>query len=274
MRVRMGGEVMILGGVALLLLLIGGDAVTRRLAPPAEATGHSDGGEHRAEHGGVIRAIGDRHAEAVAERGGRVRLYVLDRDPSMLYPIPAPALSGEAQEDAGEATALKLRAVAMDGDLPGSASCFVGELPPALRQRKVLLTVTIPMGRRGYRARFTLGDAAHGVGGSEMPAAVPADRESQLFLTPGGRYTAADIAANGRVTASEKFRDFVPVHEMNPKPGARICPITATGASAACSWVIRGETYQFCCPPCVQEFVKRAKEQPEKIAPAASYIKR
>jgi YHS domain-containing protein len=37
---------------------------------------------------------------------------------------------------------------------------------------------------------------------------------------------------------------------------------------------VGGKTYEFCCPPCVEEFVKLAKEQPEEVKEPADYVKR
>lgn len=275
MRIRMGGELLVLGGLGLLLLLLGGDVVVQRLSSGAQADlGHQDPTAHPASHGGILQSIGKRHAEAVLESGGKVRLYLLDTDPNLLYPLAAPALTAEAQPDgAAAAMPLQLKPQSLPGEKPGLASCFTGKVPATWQGQPLSLSVTIPVEGRLYRARFALGGASQGAAQTGMPAAVPKDRESQLFLTPGGRYTEADITANGRVTPSVKLRDFVPVHDMHPKPGDRICPITATKAAPSCSWIIGGETYQFCCPPCMQEFMKLVKEKPGQVRPAASYVK-
>jgi YHS domain-containing protein len=100
------------------------------------------------------------------------------------------------------------------------------------------------------------------------------DVEKELYLTPGGRYTASDIAANGNVTASQKFKSFRSKHDMNPKAGDRICPVTETKANPECTWIIDGKSYQFCCPPCVDEFVKLAKASSDALATPESYVKK
>ncbi len=106
-----------------------------------------------------------------------------------------------------------------------------------------------------------------------MPANLPADEEQTLYLTAAGKYTEADITANGNMTASQKFKGVASSHDMFPKKGDRICPITLTKANPSFTWVIGGKPYQFCCPPCVDEFVKLAKEQPDEIKDPDSYIK-
>ena len=73
-------------------------------------------------------------------------------------------------------------------------------------------------------------------------------REKELYLTPAGKYTEADIAANGGKTRSEKFQNFIPVHDRNPQAGDPICPITGVKANAECSWVIAGESTSFAAP--------------------------
>jgi YHS domain-containing protein len=60
---------------------------------------------------------------------------------------------------------------------------------------------------------------------------------------------------------------------MNPPAGTLLCPVTATKANSACVWVVNGQEYQFCCPPCIDEFVRWAKESPEQVLPPNEYIK-
>jgi len=131
------------------------------------------------------------------------------------------------------------------------------------------LLVNVPMIRiNGERYRLSFATAE-----PIMPAKVTSDAERELYLTAGGRYTEADIKANGSVTASAKFAGFVSAHDMHPEPGARICPITNTVANPECGWIIGGQEYLFCCPPCVDEFLKRAKEDPASVQDASTYVK-
>jgi hypothetical protein len=107
----------------------------------------------------------------------------------------------------------------------------------------------------------------------EMPLPVAAGQLRELYLTPGGSYTLADIDANGREIASKKYRGFQARHDFHPQPGDRLCPVTRTKASAECTWIIAGQRYQFCCPPCIDEFVRQAKDRPEEVQPAEAYVK-
>lgn len=98
--------------------------------------------------------------------------------------------------------------------------------------------------------------------------------EQKLFFTPGGIYTQADIQANGPQLPMDKFREIATEHDMNPKEGDLLCPITMTKANKSFPWQIGGKTYYFCCPPCIGEFVKRAKENPEGFPNPQDLIKR
>jgi hypothetical protein len=106
-----------------------------------------------------------------------------------------------------------------------------------------------------------------------MPEGVSDSAARQLYLTPGGLYTEADIAANQKQTAAQRYRGFRSKHDMNPAAGSYICPITRTKANPQCTWIVAGKEYQFCCPPCIDEFVRQAKESPEAMREPDEYIK-
>ncbi|MEZ6059774.1 MAG: hypothetical protein R3C19_05380 [Planctomycetaceae bacterium] len=220
-------------------------------------------------HGGIIVSVGQDHyhAEALFSEG-KLRLYMLDQDQAKVIDIEQQELQAFLRPF-GDAQSYPITLIPepQEGDGPDRTSLFVGTLPSGMKAGQLL--VNVPMIRiNGERYRFSFATAE-----PVMPAKVTSDAERQLYLTPGGRYTDADIAANGSVTASEKFADFVSSHDMHPEPGARICPITNTVANPDCGWIIGGQEYLFCCPPCVDEFLKRAKEEPESVLDAAAYVK-
>jgi len=105
-----------------------------------------------------------------------------------------------------------------------------------------------------------------------MPEKVLDSAEVDLYLIPGGAYTSADIIANGSQTASEKFKAFQAKHDFKPKVGDAICPITRTKANPTCSWIIGGNEYLFCCPPCIDEFLLTAKSSPTSIKSPSDYV--
>jgi hypothetical protein len=102
----------------------------------------------------------------------------------------------------------------------------------------------------------------------------PADKAKQqasreLYLKPGGIYTAADIKANG----TQKPKDLGLDH-VDPVVGDKICPVTGSKAHKEYQWVTQGQTYEFCCPPCVDTFLRWANKEPDKIKDAKEYVKR
>lgn len=109
--------------------------------------------------------------------------------------------------------------------------------------------------------------------GSLSLQAEPSQYEQDLFLTPGGKYTEEDIMANGNTTRSEKFKSYIPHFHADAEPGDVMCPVSLKKANSECSWIIGGNSYKFCCPYCIDEFLQLAKEHPEKIQDPEVYVK-
>ena len=225
-------------------------------------------------HGGIIIPIGSDsyHAEAVIETSGDFRLLMLGKDETRIQEVDVQPVKAYIKAIGDpNATPIELAAGPQDGDAPDKTSQFVGQLPEAFRGRQ--LDVTIPnlriAGER-FRVGFTTVTEAHT---EEMPESLPAEEERKLYLTAGGKYTEADIKANGGVTASQKFKGLTSSHNMFPKEGDRICPVTQTKANPKFTWIVDGKSYEFCCPPCVDEFVTMAKERPEELKAPDDYIK-
>jgi len=227
------------------------------------------------EHGGIIVTIGrdSYHAEAIFEKGGTLRLLMLGKDEAKVLEVESQSLKGYVKAlGAPESTPFELAAVPQDGDLEGKTSQFVGQLPESVTGQAV--EVTIPSVRiDGERFRLGFASASESHSNDAMPAKVDDEEEVTLYLTPGGIYTEADIKANGGVTASQKFKGMMSSHDMNPKPGDKICPVTLTKANAKFTWIVAGKPYEFCCPPCVDEFLKTAKENPTALKNPEDYVK-
>lgn len=286
---------MIAAGVAFALIVgcgqtLTGSASSENAIPETDSTAEhstasgqhasaakSSEGQHAHQagiHGGTIVSIGldSYHAEALVEKGGRLRLLMLGKDESRIQEVDEQTLTAYVKGVSGtEAMPIELFALRQDGDADGMTSQFIGQLPGDLVAQEI--EITIPMLRiagERFRVGFTIAAPAHN---AAMPEGlVPAD-EQALYFTPAGLYTANDIAANGNVTAPKKFRGVMASHDMKPKVGDRICPITNTKANPKFTWVVDGKPYEFCCPPCVDEFVKLAKEQPDAIKSPETYIK-
>ena len=266
-----------------VLVLAGCNNATTPSAPqPSKATApgaavpttKSDGehGHKPTAHGGIVVPIGSDsyHAEAVFEKGGVLRLFTLGANEAAVLEVEAQPLTGYVKAEGGtESESFVLAPKPQPGDKPGMTSLFVGHLPKDVAGKKVEVTIpSIRIGTERFRVAFkSVPDAGeHG-----MPSKVADDDERKLYLTPGGKYTEADIKANGGVVASAKFKGLKAEHDLKPKAGEKICPVTLTKANPKFSWVIDGKTYEFCCPPCVDEFVALAKEKPDEIKPPEEY---
>lgn len=240
------------------------------VAETEEGHGHKAGA-----HGGIIVPLGrdSYHVEAVIDSAGVIRLYTLGQDESRVIDVQRQTLKGFIK-GAGDvdSEAIELEPSPQEGDAEGKTSLFSGQLPQKYIGREIDVTIpNIRIEEERFRLGFVSGESAHEE--SAMPVRVVTEEERELYLTPGGRYTAADIEANGGITPSQKFKGIKSTHDMKPKGGDRICPITETKANPLFSWVIDGKSYQFCCPPCVDEFLKAAKASDAPLAPPESYVK-
>ena len=252
-----------------------GDKAQPQEAKAPDAKKDGEHGHKSGTHGGIIVEIGrdNYHAEAVFEKGGTLRLYTLGKDEAKVQEVESQILTAYVKpEGATESAPFTLKPVPQPGDAAGQTSQFVGALPKELAGQRVEVTIpSIRIGGDRFRLGFASASESHDEG---MPAKVAAEEERKLYLTPGGKYTEADIKANGNVTASEKFKGFKATHDLRPKPGEKICPVTLTKANPKCTWIVGGKNYEFCCPPCVDEFVKTAKEQPAEIKEPEDYVKK
>ncbi len=246
-------------------------------AVPTQATDSEEHGHKDGQHGGIIVSLGSDsyHVEAVVAADGQLRLFMLGKDETRVIDVQSQTLKGfvKAEGDA-EAQEVSFEPAPQDGDAANRTSLFIGKLPAAMMGKS--LDVTIPNIRiegERFRLGFRTSQAAHSESAG-MPDKVSNDAEKELYLTPGGHYTAADIAANGNVTASQKFKGIKSDHNMNPKPGDIVCPISGTKANPKFTWIIGGKPYQFCCPPCLDEFLTKAKTSKDPLPEPDSFIKK
>jgi len=122
-----------------------------------------------------------------------------------------------------EMVPLALEADPQDGDAADKTSRFKGTLPESLQGQPV--EVTIPNMRiNGERFRLGFPSVIPNHVGDAMPASLGDDESRKLFLVSAGKYTAVDIAANGNQTGNQKFRGFVPTHDLKPKTGEKKGP--------------------------------------------------
>lgn len=248
--------------------------------PKAATTQHGEAGhEHVAAHGGVIADLGVAHAELAEAPQMALAIYILGENENVAEPIAATTLTGQLQKrGTAEFTEVKFDASPLDGESPKS-SRFVSQPNRFERGSAYDLTMYIPIGGKNYRARFVAFGEEHSSDDhgamAKRNAAAPQERTAkvtELWFTPKGKYTADDIAKNGDLTAYEKFGE-VEVDHQDPEPGEIVCPISKSKLNPAITWQVGGKTYGFCCPPCIEDLVQRAKEKPETLLPPEGYVK-
>lgn len=242
--------------------------------PLAEDGSLTEHGHIPGAHGGIMVSLGrdSYHVEAVFEKGGVLRLYTLGKDETRVIDVEQQSMRGFVKAvGENEAQQFMLEPERQEGDAEGRTSQFAGKLPEGFAGKDLEITVpSIVISGERFRLGFQSAAEQHDEG---MPEKVSDNAERELYLTPAGIYTVADIAANGNATASERFKGKKSSHDMRPKPGDKICPVTMTKANPIFAWVIGGKTYEFCCPPCVDEFVRMAKESPDEIKAPEEYVK-
>lgn len=240
--------------------------------PPTEEHGHKPG-----QHGGIMVSLGrdSYHIEAVIADDGTVRLYTLGNDESRVIDIESQSLKGYVKKiGSSDSKQIEFEPTPQDGDPPNRTSLFAGKLPEDLVGAPLDLTVpNIRISGERFRLGFQSVTESH-ASGANMPDAIGVDEERELYLVPQGRYTQADIDKNGKTVPSIKFKGIRSAHDMSPKSGDKVCPITETKANASFTWAVDGNEYQFCCPPCVDEFVRMAKESSDPLPTPDVYVKK
>ena len=232
--------------------------------PALTSSAPTQGDEHPhipGAHGGIIIPIGSDsyHAEAVIEKDGVFRLLMLGADETRIQEVDVQAVKAYIKGTGDtDATPIDMLATPQEGDASGKTSQFVGQLPAAVIGKTIDVTIpNLRIGTERFRVGFTT-----------------AVEEQQLYFTAAGKYGEADIQANGPLSAGAKFRGFMSKHDMSPKPGDFICPVTFTKANSKIQWQVNGKKYLFCCPPCVDEFVRMAKEEPESLQEPEEFIQK
>jgi hypothetical protein len=227
-------------------------------------------------HGGQIvsleRGSLHYHAEILVEPTGTVRLYPLGEDPAKPFAAELQHIVAVVRPDgAADDYDLLLRPDPGTGSPGGRTTAFVGRLPAdAVAARLLIRVPALRIGGESFA--FEVSWSA-GRSAEEVAEAYEAEQR-RIYLTPGGKYTEGDIAASGRATAAAKYRGRHSKHETLARPGDQVCPITGFKASAAVVWPVSGEVYQFCCQPCIDDFVLLAKERPAEIRKPEDYTRK
>lgn len=235
--------------------------------PRRPLTNHADDG-HGHERSVPLANFPLGHVELAKAPTGALELHILDLDTATALPITATALDVEATNDSGTRT-IAFTALPLPGEAPRS-SRFRSPERSFGEKETVELATYLPIDGKNYRIRFPKTNSEHGGGHGAPIARTAADEE--LWFTPKGKYTAADIAANGALTAYEKYAG-IEVDHADPNPGEIVCPISKSRSNPKITWAIDGKLYAFCCPPCIEDMVQRAKDDPDSILPPEAYTK-
>lgn len=234
---------------------------------PRPLTNHTDDG-HGHERSVPLANFPLGHVELARAPAGTLELHILDLDAATALPIPAAVLDVEATNDSGTRT-LAFTALPLPGEAPRS-SRFRSPERSFGENESVELATYLPIDGKNYRIRFARTGSDHG-SGHGAPIVRTADDE-ELWFTPKGKYTAADIKANGALTAYEKYVG-IEVDHADPNPGEIVCPISKSRSNPKITWQVDGKLYAFCCPPCIEDMVQRAKDDPDSILPPEAYTK-
>ena len=120
-------------------------------SPPAAAGDHHD---KPGAHGGTIASLGadNYHVEAVFEKGGILRLFVLGKDESRVQQGERQEIKAHVKrEGEDESTPLVLKPEPQDGDAEAKTSQFVGLLPKPFRGKRVVVTFAISIGGERFK---------------------------------------------------------------------------------------------------------------------------
>lgn len=239
--------------------------------PPAKDGSHNHGS---APHGGTIVELGKYHGEFCVDHAKKTAtVYILDDDAKSLVPIKVEKLLLSIKSPSFQ---VDLKANPQSTDPKGTSSRFVAIHENFAKEQEFEGTISGEIDGKPYLGDFLeeKHDEHKGEDKSDGNKKAVADpKEAEIYLTPGGLYTEADIKANGSTTVSAKYKNLKISHDIKPKAGDKLCPITLTKANSALTWIIGGKSYEFCCPPCVDEFVLLAKEKPGEIKEPGAYIK-
>lgn len=279
----------LLGLGVLALGLTAAGCESKSAAPPKKADtaakkdgDHPDDGNHGpGPHGGTVIEFGKYHGEFCMDHAKKqATVYILDGGIDKPVPIAAEKLLLSIKQPQFQ---VDLLPVPQDGDPKGKSSRFVATHENFGKEQEFAGTLSGEIDGKPYLGDFKEEPHADHKGGKNSKAPVDAHgravaqgdgREAEVYLKPGGLYTEADIKANGSTTVSAKYKGRKWAHDIDPKAGDRLCPVTLTKANDSLQWVIDGKTYTFCCPPCVEEFVTLAKTSPAEVKAPEAYVKR
>lgn len=150
--------------VVTIALFFAAGLALRSAAGGEHGHGH---GDHKAEgekhghtspHGGVVKSIGDHHAELVfTASSGKLELYVLGEDEKKAVPIDAKELTAQVKlEGKDDFQAVALKVAPLKEEKEGAASHFEGTSDVLKGAKNFEAVIQITIGGKKHRASFSV----------------------------------------------------------------------------------------------------------------------
>ncbi len=109
-----------------------------------------------APHGGIVKAIGEYHAELVFDqKTGKLCLYVLGADAKVSRTITVEKIAADIRID-NDFEPLIFEATPLAGETKITASCFAAAPDYLQRIRRFDIVMTVPIEGKTYRPEFTI----------------------------------------------------------------------------------------------------------------------
>lgn len=155
--------------VVMIALLFAAGLALRSASGGEHDHGH---GDHKAEgekhghtspHGGVVKSIGDHHAELVFTAAfGKLELYILGEDEKKAVPIDAKELTAQIKlEGKDDFQAVALKVAPLKGEKEGAASHFEGTSDALKDVKSFEAVIQIPIDGKRHRASFKISVSEH-----------------------------------------------------------------------------------------------------------------
>lgn len=246
---------------AAMLVLVALPGCNKGPEPPKDGKNPKTHADEVGPHGGPVAHWGKEkyHAEFIVDSAKKqVTIYILGEDPDKDVTIDPKKITDVNLTIVGSNPEVKL-------DLQHDAK--------ESGKKGIAFTGTHDLFAKPDDMKVYVGGKVDGeIYGDSVTYKAPKKSSSSLYLTPGGIYTAADVKANGNTTPDEKYKGKIFSHRKDLKPGDKICPVTDKKANAECAWIVQGQRYEFCCQPCLNDFIDWAHHDTKQIKDADKYV--
>ncbi|MBI2806266.1 MAG: hypothetical protein HYX68_14905 [Planctomycetes bacterium] len=207
--------------------------------------------------------------EVLVEADGRIHLFLSGEHTEEAVEVLRQLLIAQVKRQ-GESgsTSVVLRPAEKPGASDEKTSHFIGRFSPELMESRLSVSIVkLAIDGRDFAFQFELPDRRDGKKRA-------AEIERALVLASKGKYTQADVEAAEKQLPSEKYLGIIVVHDLRAKTGDSLCPVTRAKTDPRIRWQVNGRTYQFCCPPCIVEFVGAAQASSKTMVAPEDLVKK